>query len=82
MNNLTLGCLLELTENPKSSSHLHTWRGKGGELTTGHLMAQLWRSEEKLLGVERTESHSVCDLQHPLAGDTTTTTTVVDFAYF
>lgn len=66
--NLTLSCLLELTENHKTIPHMHTWRGKDGKATAGHLMAHLWRDEEKMLRVERGEKGVINDHCQPLAG--------------
>jgi len=68
LHNLTLGCLLELTENPKTLAHLLTWRGSNGEVTIGHLMAEMWRKEEEILGAERDSHGGVANIKHPLDG--------------
>lgn len=52
MQNVVLGTLLELCDNPKTMSHILAWRGQKS-LTTPGLLLQLWRQEEAELGVSR-----------------------------
>nr|XP_002126046.2 cilia- and flagella-associated protein 69 isoform X2 [Ciona intestinalis]XP_018667628.1 cilia- and flagella-associated protein 69 isoform X2 [Ciona intestinalis] len=67
MHNLILGCLLELCENPKTIAHIHTWRGMS-DITAPHLLIQLWREEEKSMGVLRDETGCIVDITAPIAG--------------
>ena len=60
--------LLELLDNEKSIGHLKAWRGEVDNVTIGQLMAQLWREEEKIIGVERGEMGVIVDIKNPLAG--------------
>ncbi|XP_075443589.1 cilia- and flagella-associated protein 69 isoform X3 [Ascaphus truei] len=52
MNNLVLGILVEFCDNPKSISHIATWRGNKNE-TAAKLLIQLWKEEEEELCVRR-----------------------------
>jgi len=52
MQNLVLGALLDLTEDPRAVPHVVTWRGKG-QKTAVSLMIELWRMEEQAMGVKR-----------------------------
>jgi len=52
MHNQLLGCLLDLLENQKTMSHVSVWRGKDN-ITVPHLLCELWRDEERRLGVQR-----------------------------
>ncbi|XP_074659217.1 cilia- and flagella-associated protein 69-like isoform X1 [Tubulanus polymorphus] len=67
MHNLILGCLLDLTENPKCLPHINTWRGQGDK-SAAHLMCELWREEEREMGVPREESGAIADFSNPLVG--------------
>ncbi|XP_043923464.1 cilia- and flagella-associated protein 69 isoform X2 [Protopterus annectens] len=52
MRNLILGTLLEFCDNPKSISHISTWRGKKDQ-SAAKFMVQLWKEEEKEMQVKR-----------------------------
>ena len=52
MQNLVLGALLDLTEDPRAVSHVVTWRGVG-QITAVSLLVSLWRQEEAAMGVKR-----------------------------
>ncbi|XP_075683735.1 cilia- and flagella-associated protein 69 isoform X2 [Rhinoderma darwinii] len=52
MNNLVLGILVEFCDNPKTLSHITTWRGKNNE-TAPKMLVHLWKQEEEELGVRR-----------------------------
>lgn len=54
MQNLVLGCLLDLSDNVKSLAHLMQWEGKDNQ-KVAHLLCNLWREEEKEIGVSRDE---------------------------
>ncbi|KAJ1100804.1 hypothetical protein NDU88_005879 [Pleurodeles waltl] len=66
MNNVILGILVEFCDNPKTISHLNTWRGNKNQ-TTAKLLVQLWRQEEDLLGVHHDENR-IIDIKKPLVG--------------
>ncbi|XP_006636196.2 cilia- and flagella-associated protein 69 [Lepisosteus oculatus] len=65
MQNVILGTLLEFCDNPKSISHINTWRGDK-DLTAPVLLVRLWRTEESELGVRRDEHGRVVDAKKPL----------------
>ncbi|KAJ8273402.1 hypothetical protein GJAV_G00101230 [Gymnothorax javanicus] len=48
IDGVVLGTLLELCENPKTPSHLHTWRGTKG-LSAAALLLRVWRQEDREL---------------------------------
>nr|XP_013797026.1 PREDICTED: cilia- and flagella-associated protein 69 isoform X2 [Apteryx mantelli mantelli] len=50
--NIILGILVEFCDNPKTTSHISTWRGEKDQ-TAANLLIQLWRQEELELGVRR-----------------------------
>jgi hypothetical protein len=52
MDNLILGCLLDLCENPKTVHHVLTWRGHEN-ISAAHLFCEIWRNEEREIGVKR-----------------------------
>ena len=56
MQNLVLGALLDLTEDPRAVPHVVTWRGKE-QKTAVSLLISLWRSEELAMGVRRDQNH-------------------------
>ena len=58
MQNLVLGALLDLTEDPRAVPHVVTWRGKG-QKTAVSLLIELWRSEEHAMGVKRDSNHII-----------------------
>jgi len=68
LHNLIMTSLLELLDNEKSVGHLKAWRGSVENVTIGQLMAQLWREEERIIGVERGEMGVISDVRNPLAG--------------
>lgn len=67
MHNLVLGCLLDLSENPKTIGHVSAWRG-AADITAAHLFCNIWRREEAEMGVEREESGAIADASRPLMG--------------
>lgn len=67
MHNLIMGCLLDLCENPKTSNHLLTWRGKDSS-TAAHLLCEIWRKEEIEMGTKRDASGAILDIDKPLMG--------------
>ncbi|XP_069504466.1 cilia- and flagella-associated protein 69 [Ambystoma mexicanum] len=66
MNNVILGILVEFCDNPKTISHLNTWRGSKNQ-TSANLLIQLWRQEEDILGVHHDENR-IIDAKNPLIG--------------
>jgi len=67
-HNLVLGCLLDLTENPKTISHILAWRGDK-DVTAGHLLCHIWRQEESDIGVVRDANGGIADVKRPLIGE-------------
>ncbi|VDI03562.1 Hypothetical predicted protein [Mytilus galloprovincialis] len=67
MHNIILGCLLDLCENPKTQHHVLSWRGKGN-CTAAHLFCEIWRNEEKDMGVQRASDGSIKNVSRPLMG--------------
>ena len=61
MHNLILGCLLDMCENPKTIAHINAWRGKS-DVTAAHLFCEIWRSEERDMGVQRDHTGSMTGL--------------------
>ena len=55
MQNLILGCVLDLSDNPKTLTHLLQWEGKEN-CKISHFLCELWRTEEKENGVDRDEN--------------------------
>ncbi|XP_052683421.1 cilia- and flagella-associated protein 69-like [Crassostrea angulata] len=66
-HNLILGCLLDLCENPKTIHHIHTWRGKDN-CSAAHLFCDIYRNEEKDMGVKRDKDGAIADITKPLMG--------------
>ncbi|KAM9387505.1 cilia- and flagella-associated protein 69-like [Phaethornis superciliosus] len=64
--NIILGILVEFCDNPKTTSHISTWRGEKDE-TAAHLLIQLWRQEELELGVKRDQHGRIVDMKKPIA---------------
>ena len=64
MQNLILGSLLDLSDNVKSLAHLMQWEGKDNQKIS-HLLCNLWRDEEKEMGVERDEQGVIIGLHIP-----------------
>ncbi len=67
MHNIILGCLLDLCENPKTQHHVLSWRGKNN-CTAAHLFCEIWRNEEKDMGVLRASDGSIQEVTKPLMG--------------
>ncbi|XP_058948319.1 cilia- and flagella-associated protein 69 [Pocillopora verrucosa] len=67
MQNLVLGCLVDLCENSKALAHVQSWRGKK-QITAGKLLVELWKKEEANMGVARDKIGKVTDLKKPLMG--------------
>ena len=66
MQNLILGCLLDLSDNPKTLTHMLQWESRDNN-SVSHFLCALWRDEEKEMGVERDESGIILDTSKPLA---------------
>ncbi|NWX48936.1 CFA69 protein, partial [Steatornis caripensis] len=64
--NIILGIMVEFCDNPKTTSHISTWRGEKDQ-TAAHLLIQLWRQEELELGVERDRYGRIVDMKRPIA---------------
>ncbi len=52
MQNLVLGCILDLMDNAKTLAHLMQWEGKNNQ-KIAHLLCHIWREEENDIGVLR-----------------------------
>ncbi|NXJ77092.1 CFA69 protein, partial [Trogon melanurus] len=65
--NIILGILVEFCDNPKTTSHISTWRGEKDQ-TAASLLIQLWREEELELGVKRDRYGRIVDMKSPIAG--------------
>ncbi|NXN11766.1 CFA69 protein, partial [Indicator maculatus] len=65
--NVILGILVEFCDNPKTTSHISTWRGEK-EQTAASLLLELWRQEELELGVRRDQWGRIVDMKQPMAG--------------
>ncbi|XP_062423722.1 cilia- and flagella-associated protein 69 isoform X4 [Rhea pennata] len=63
--NIILGILLEFCDNPKTTSHISTWRGEKDQ-TAANLLIQLWRQEELELGVRRDQYGRIVDMKRPI----------------
>ncbi|NXV11581.1 CFA69 protein, partial [Cepphus grylle] len=64
--NIILGILVEFCDNPKTTSHISTWRGEKDQ-TAANLLIQLWRQEELELGVKRDQYGRLVDMEKPIA---------------
>ncbi|KFP58940.1 Uncharacterized protein C7orf63, partial [Cariama cristata] len=64
--NIILGILVEFCDNPKTASHISTWRGEKDQ-TAANLLIQLWRQEELELGVKRDRYGRIVDMKRPIA---------------
>lgn len=62
MQNLILGCLLDLSDNPKTLNHLLQWEGKDN-IKIAHYLCELWRDEERDNGVERDENGIILSIK-------------------
>ncbi|KAM6958962.1 cilia- and flagella-associated protein 69 [Aplochiton taeniatus] len=65
MHSPVLVTLLELCDNPKTMSHILTWRGPAGQTAPG-LLLTLWRLEELDLGVSRDQHGRIVDTKKPI----------------
>ena len=63
MHNLVLGCLLDLTENPKAIPHITAWRGKNDQ-SAAHLLCDVWRDEEMVIGVKRESTGAIAGMHN------------------
>lgn len=61
MDNLILGCLLDLCENPKTVHHVLTWRGQDNS-SAAHLFCEIWRNEERDIGVKRDQNGAIAGM--------------------
>ncbi|NXV27987.1 CFA69 protein, partial [Rissa tridactyla] len=66
LSNIILGILVEFCDNPKTPSHISTWRGEKDQ-TAANLLIQLWRQEELDLGVKRDQYGRLVDMKRPIA---------------
>lgn len=66
MQNIILGCILDLSDNPKTLTHLLQWEGRNN-CKIPHFLCELWRNEEKENGVERDENGIILNTSKPLA---------------
>ncbi|NXT62258.1 CFA69 protein, partial [Chaetops frenatus] len=64
--NIILGILVEFSDNPKTTLHMHVWRGKRDQ-TAANLLIHLWRQEELELGVRRNQYGMIVDTKRPIA---------------
>ncbi|NXU76996.1 CFA69 protein, partial [Oreotrochilus melanogaster] len=64
--NIILGILVEFCDNPKTTSHINTWRGEKDQ-TAAHLLIELWRQEELELGIKRDQHGRIVDIKKPIA---------------
>ncbi|NXT17915.1 CFA69 protein, partial [Syrrhaptes paradoxus] len=64
--NVILGILVEFCDNPKTTSHISSWRGEKDQ-TAASLLIQLWREEELELGVKRDQYGRIVDMKRPIA---------------
>uniref|UniRef100_A0A8C0FMG2 Cilia and flagella associated protein 69 n=1 Tax=Bubo bubo TaxID=30461 RepID=A0A8C0FMG2_BUBBB len=63
---IILGILVEFCDNPKTTSHISTWRGEKDQ-TAANLLIQLWRQEELELGVKHDRYGRIVDMKRPIA---------------
>ncbi|KAM9023149.1 cilia- and flagella-associated protein 69 [Ara ararauna] len=63
--NIILGILVEFCDNPKTTSHISTWRGEKDQ-TAASLLIQLWRQEELDLGIKRDRYGRIVDMKRPI----------------
>ena len=67
MQNLILGCVLDLSDNPKTITHLLQWETKDHQ-KIAHFLCCLWRDEEREIGAQRDENGIILDTTKPLVG--------------
>ncbi|CAF0790318.1 unnamed protein product [Didymodactylos carnosus] len=68
LQNLVLGCVLDLAENTKCLHFIMAWKGQNQQQFT-HLLCELWRDEEREIRVSRTDKGVINDHQKPLMGE-------------
>ena len=68
LHGVLLTCLIELTENPRSMSHLMTWRSSNEGITFPQLLVKLWKQEEARIGCYRGNKGELTCLEYPMAG--------------
>ncbi|CAF2057881.1 unnamed protein product [Rotaria magnacalcarata] len=67
LQNIVLGCLLDLTENTKCLHFMMAWQGHKQDYFP-HVLCELWRDEEHETYVARTERGVIGDHRKPLMG--------------
>ncbi|CAF0791002.1 unnamed protein product [Rotaria sp. Silwood1] len=67
LQNIILGCVLDLTENTKCLHFIMAWQGRKQEYIT-HVLCELWRDEERETYVTRTDKGVISDHTKPLMG--------------
>ena len=60
MQQNVLGCLLDLScENPQTVKHILTWKGSNENMSAPHFFCEMWREEERQMGVSRQPSGAI-----------------------
>ncbi|UJR26392.1 hypothetical protein I4U23_007724 [Adineta vaga] len=67
LQNIILGCLLDLTENTKCLHFIMAWQGRKQQQFP-HVLCELWRDEEREIHVARTDKGVISDHEKPLMG--------------
>ncbi|CAF1110357.1 unnamed protein product [Adineta ricciae] len=67
LQNIILGCLLDLTENTKCLHFIMAWQGRKQQQFP-HVLCELWRDEEREIHVARTGKGVIEDHRKPLMG--------------
>ncbi|XP_015108721.1 cilia- and flagella-associated protein 69-like [Diachasma alloeum] len=65
-----LGILSDMCLDPHCIPHLSTWRGLDKSKGLLSLLSKIWRDEERRIGVKRTSTGCVEDIELPLMGRT------------
>ncbi|KPP76908.1 hypothetical protein Z043_103707, partial [Scleropages formosus] len=65
IHSVVLGTVLELCDNPRTVSLIGAWRGWAGH-TAARLLVQLWKEEERELGVKRDHHGGIVDTKNPI----------------
>lgn len=52
IQNIILGCILDLCDNPKTLIHMLQWESNDNS-KIAHFLCEMWRTEERDIGVER-----------------------------
>lgn len=66
-----IGTLLELCENPQALPHMLSWSGEK-DVTAPQLLLQIWREEEKLMGITRDQQGIITDVKQPVVSQSGT----------